>query len=101
MYAVVMRIKVPTLLGLVHRSFSCINSSLHMRIAFTHNVKISDAEAEAEFDTVETVERITGLLQSLGHDVFEVEVSGPPARVLARIESSEPDLIFNTAEGSF
>ena len=72
-----------------------------MRIVFTHNVKISDSEAEAEFDTVETVDRITHLLQSLGHEVFPVEVSGPPARVLARIESSEPDLIFNTAEGSF
>lgn len=72
-----------------------------MRIAFTHNLKTSDSEAEAEFDTLETIDRITGILQSLGHEVFQVEVSGPPARVLARIESLEPDLIFNTAEGSF
>lgn len=72
-----------------------------MRIAFTHNIKTSESESEAEFDTVETVERVTRILQSLGHDVFPVEVSGPPARVLARLESLEPDLIFNTAEGTF
>ena len=72
-----------------------------MRIAFTHNLKTSNAEAEAEFDTLETIQRITQLLQSLGHEVFQVEVSGPPARVLARLESLEADLIFNTAEGSF
>lgn len=72
-----------------------------MRIAFTHNLKTSESETEAEFDTLETIDRITGLIQSLGHEVFQVEVSGPPARVLARIESLEPDLIFNTAEGTF
>ena len=72
-----------------------------MRIAFTHNLKTNNSEAEAEFDTLETIERLTTLLQSLGHEVFQVEVSGPPARVLARLESLEADLIFNTAEGSF
>ncbi len=72
-----------------------------MRIAFTYNLKTTDSEAEAEFDTLETIDRITGFLQAMGHDVFQVEVSGPPARVLARLESLEPDLIFNTAEGSF
>jgi D-alanine-D-alanine ligase len=72
-----------------------------MRIAFTHNLKSNDSEAEAEFDTLETIDRLTKLLQKIGHEVFQVEVSGPPARVLARIESLEPDLIFNTAEGTF
>jgi D-alanine-D-alanine ligase len=72
-----------------------------MRIAFTHNLKTNNSEAEAEFDTIETVERLSSLLQSLGHEVFQVEVSGPPARVLARLESLEADIVFNTAEGSF
>jgi D-alanine-D-alanine ligase len=72
-----------------------------MRIAFTHNLKTNNSEAEAEFDTPETIERLTTLLQSLGHEVFQVEVSGPPARVLARLESLEADIVFNTAEGSF
>jgi D-alanine-D-alanine ligase len=72
-----------------------------MRIAFTHNLKTNSSEAEAEFDTPETIERLTSLLQSLGHEVFQVEVSGPPARVLSRLESLEADIVFNTAEGSF
>jgi D-alanine-D-alanine ligase len=71
-----------------------------MRIAFTHNIQLTDAEEEAEFDRPETVAAITQALRSLGHEVEPVEVSGPASRVVARLEALSPDLVFNTAEGS-
>jgi D-alanine-D-alanine ligase len=70
-----------------------------MKIAFTHNLKLTDAEEEAEFDTVETVDAIAGALRACGHEVEKVEVSGPASHLAARIEAFAPDLIFNTAEG--
>lgn len=71
-----------------------------MRIAFTHNLQLSASEDEAEFDTPETVGMITDGLRSLGHLVEPIEVSGPASRVVARLEALNPDLVFNTAEGS-
>jgi D-alanine-D-alanine ligase len=70
-----------------------------MKIAFTHNLKLTDAEEEAEFDTVETVQAIAGALTTCGHEVEKIEVSGPASHLAARIEAFAPDLIFNTAEG--
>src|SRR3954468_23695666 len=70
-----------------------------MRIAFTHNLKLTDSEDEAEFDTVETVDAIAAGLRAGGHEVEKVEVTGPASHLAARIESFAPDLIFNTAEG--
>src|SRR6266481_2084582 len=66
-----------------------------MKIAFTHNLKLTEAEEEAEFDTVETVDA----LAASGHEVEKIEVSGPASHLAARIEAYAPDLIFNTAEG--
>lgn len=71
-----------------------------MRIAFTHNLQLSASEDEAEFDTPETVGMITDGLRALGHDVEPIEVSGPASRVVARLEALNPDMVFNTAEGS-
>ena len=71
-----------------------------MKIAFTHNLKLSQLEEEAEFDSPETISALRTHLESLGHQVDAVEVSGPPSRTLARLEALHPDLIFNTAEGS-
>src|SRR6185369_17261498 len=70
-----------------------------MRIAFTHNLRLTDSEEEAEFDTVETVDAIAEGLRAGGHEVEKVEVTGPASHLAARIESIGPDLIFNTAEG--
>src|SRR5204863_3332861 len=66
---------------------------------FTHNLKLTEAEEEAEFDTVETVDAIAGALRAGGHEVEKIEVTGPASHLAARIESFAPDLIFNTAEG--
>src|SRR5215471_6938196 len=70
-----------------------------MKIAFTHNLRLTDSEEEAEFDSVETVSAVAGALAAAGHDVEKVEVSGPASHLAARLEAWAPDLIFNTAEG--
>src|SRR5438477_7141252 len=70
-----------------------------VKIAFTHNLRLTDSEDEAEFDSVETVDAIAGALRSGGHEVEKIEVTGPASHLAARIESFAPDLIFNTAEG--
>src|SRR4051812_43502710 len=70
-----------------------------MKIAFTHNLKLTDSEEEAEFDTAETVQAIATALAASGHEVEKIEVSGPASHLAARSEAFTPDLIFNTAEG--
>jgi D-alanine-D-alanine ligase len=70
-----------------------------MRIALTHNLRLTDTEDEAEFDTRETVDALAGAIERLGHRVERIEVSGPASRTVARLEAYGPDLIFNTAEG--
>ncbi len=71
-----------------------------MRIAFTHNVQLTNREEEAEFDRPETIQQIAEGIAKLGHDVELVEVSGPASRLVSRLEAGNPDLVFNTAEGS-
>jgi len=70
-----------------------------MRIAITHNLRLTDAVDEAEFDSPETIEALAQSLASGGHDVERIEVSGPASRLVARLEAYAPDLIFNSAEG--
>ncbi|GAB4290447.1 MAG: hypothetical protein Kow0090_03520 [Myxococcota bacterium] len=70
-----------------------------MKIAFTHNLRLTESEEEAEFDTPQTVEAIAGALRRLGHTVELLEVSGPASRIVARLEALNPDIVFNTAEG--
>lgn len=70
-----------------------------MKIAFTHNLRLTDAEEEAEFDTPETVEAIAEALAQNGHAVAKIEVTGPASHLAARLEAFGPDLIFNMAEG--
>jgi D-alanine-D-alanine ligase len=70
-----------------------------MRIAFSHNLRLTDSEEEAEFDSAETVEAIAEGLRAGGHEVEAIEVTGPASHLAARLESFGPDLIFNNAEG--
>ncbi len=70
-----------------------------MRIALTHNLRLSDSEDEAEFDSRDTVDALASAIERLGHRVERLEVSGPASRTVARLEAFGPDLIFNTAEG--
>jgi D-alanine-D-alanine ligase len=70
-----------------------------MRLALTHNLRLTDSEDEAEFDTRETIDALSIALERLGHRVERIEVSGPASRTAARLEAYSPDMIFNTAEG--
>src|SRR3982751_314081 len=70
-----------------------------MRIALTHNLRLTDSEDEAEFDSRETIDALSSGLERLGHRVERIEVSGPASRTAARLEAYAPDLVFNTAEG--
>jgi D-alanine-D-alanine ligase len=70
-----------------------------MKIAFTHNLRLTSSEDEAEFDSAETVAAIETALVTAGHEVERIEVSGPASHLVARLEAWDPDLIFNTAEG--
>ncbi|HET7755174.1 MAG TPA: hypothetical protein VFK85_14795, partial [Anaeromyxobacteraceae bacterium] len=62
-----------------------------MRIALTHNLRLSDSEEEAEFDTRETVDALASSIERLGHRVERIEVSGPASRTVARLEAFGPD----------
>jgi len=70
-----------------------------MRIALTHNLRLSDSEEEAEFDSPATVDALAAAIERLGHRLERVEVSGPASRTVSRLEAYNPDLVFNTAEG--
>jgi D-alanine--D-alanine ligase len=70
-----------------------------MRIAVTHNLRITDSIEEAEFDAPETIDAIVRVLERAGHNVERVDVTGPASRLVARLEAFAPDIVFNTAEG--
>ncbi len=70
-----------------------------MKVAFTFNLRRSDSEEEAEFDSAETVDAIASAIEAAGHEVEKVEVSGSASNLLEHLESADPDIIFNTAEG--
>jgi D-alanine-D-alanine ligase len=70
-----------------------------MRIAVTHNLRLTDSVEEAEFDAPETIEAIVRALEKPGHTVERIDVTGPASRLVARLEAFAPDIIFNTAEG--
>src|SRR5437764_3232010 len=70
-----------------------------MRIALTHNLRLSDSPDEAEFDSEETIASLARGIAAAGHEVEWVEVSGPASRLASRLEAYGPELIFNVAEG--
>jgi D-alanine-D-alanine ligase len=70
-----------------------------MRIALTHNLRVTDSEEEAEFDTPETIGAISRALAKAGHHVESIDVTGPASRLVTRLEVFAPDIIFNVAEG--
>src|SRR5512140_1357002 len=70
-----------------------------MRIALTHNLRLTDSEDEAEYDSPETIDAIARALRKAGHLVEPMEVSGPASRLVTRLEVFAPDIIFNIAEG--
>lgn len=71
-----------------------------MKVAFTYNLRRTDSEDEAEFDSAETVDAIAGAIEAAGHEVEKLEVSGAASTLMERLEASDPDIVFNLAEGS-
>lgn len=71
-----------------------------MRITLAYNLRTDDSEASAELLSVDDVERLRQAIASLQHTVTPIEVSGKPNDVVERLFDSEPDLIFNVAEGT-
>jgi D-alanine-D-alanine ligase len=70
-----------------------------MRIALTHNLRVTESEDEAEFDSPETIAAIVGALSRAGHRVEPVDVTGPASLLVTRLEAFAPDIAFNLAEG--
>jgi D-alanine--D-alanine ligase len=70
-----------------------------MRIALTHNLRVTESEAEAEFDSPQTIATIEGALASAGHRVEPFDVTGPASLLVTRLEAFAPDIVFNLAEG--
>ena len=71
-----------------------------MRITIAYNLRTDATEATAELLSEEDINRISTAISSLQHHVTVVEVSGKPNDVLERLIDSEPDLVFNLAEGT-
>jgi D-alanine-D-alanine ligase len=70
-----------------------------MRIALTHNLRVTDSEEEAEFDPPETIAGIERALARAGHRVEPIDVTGPASLLVTRLEAFAPDIVFNLAEG--
>ena len=71
-----------------------------MRITIAYNLRSDETEATAELLTEADITRVYDAISSLQHTVTIVEVSGKPNDVIERLLESEPDLIFNLAEGT-
>jgi len=70
-----------------------------MRVALTHNLRVTDSEDEAEFDSPETIAAIARALTRSGHRVESIDVTGPASLLVTRLEAFAPDIVFNLAEG--
>ncbi|MEZ4752092.1 MAG: P1 family peptidase [Bdellovibrionota bacterium] len=71
-----------------------------MKITIAYNLRTKMTEEHAELLSQEDVDRLYEALVELKHDVVKVEVSGKPNEIVERLLDSEPDLIFNVAEGT-
>lgn len=71
-----------------------------MHIAFLHNLQTEPTPEQAEFDTPETVQSITNLLEELGHHVSPVDAAHSIPFLVTRLDMLKPDLVLNTAEGT-
>jgi D-alanine--D-alanine ligase len=70
-----------------------------MRITLAYNLRQEEDESQAELYTEEDIERFRSALESLGHQVSPVEVTGKGGEVVDRLMDSRPELVFNVAEG--
>ena len=71
-----------------------------MRITIAYNQRSDDTESTAELLTETDVSRIVQSISELQHTATPIEVTGAPNLVVERLLDSEPDLVFNLAEGT-
>lgn len=71
-----------------------------MKIAITSNLRTAEVEEQAEFDSPDTIEFMTKNLADLGHEVKFIELTRPLIDVIKDLTDYQPDLIFNTSEGT-
>ncbi len=75
-----------------------------MKVALAFNVKRNQPSADLalqhdlEFDSPQVIEAIKKALESLGHQVFEVEANSRALSRLSRLKG-QIDIVFNIAEG--
>lgn len=67
-----------------------------LRLGFTYNRRRADGDADAEFDTPETIEAIREALAAR-HDVILIEAD---ADAYEKLRAARPDFVFNMAEGA-
>jgi D-alanine-D-alanine ligase len=70
-----------------------------MRVALTHNLRVSADSTEARYAPPETVDGLVASLTRLGNEVVPVEVSGPVADTITRLRDCAPDVVYNISEG--
>lgn len=70
-----------------------------LHIAITYNGRSDATEAQAERLPLEYVQTVATALRELDYEVDLLEVSGETPDVVRRIGRTDPDLIFNLAEG--
>ena len=70
-----------------------------MRITLAYNLRTKETEELIELLPQEDIDRLHKALQDLGHIVTLVEVTGKTDEIIDRILDSEPEFIFNVAEG--
>lgn len=69
------------------------------RISIAYIERRDDSEAEAELISAEYVQDVRQALESCGHVVSLLELSGPLPEVMGRLREDDSELIFNLAEG--
>ena len=71
-----------------------------LRIGFTYNIKRPGSkelgDADAEYDSPQTIESISSALESMGHTVIPLEAN---SELPSKLIESKVDLVFNIAEG--
>ena len=71
-----------------------------MKITIAYNLRDKEKAASLRSITADDVQRFYHAINQLGYMVSKDEVSGKPDRVIERLLYSDPDLIFNLAEGT-
>ncbi len=82
-----------------------------MKVAFAYNLGLSTnnrsgnnhsgtRSSDTATETKDTIKAIAAAIEEAGHEVEKVEVSGSLTNIVERLETMDPDIIFNIAQGN-